>query len=254
MYSTDLTETQWKIIKKCLNEKERKRKYCLKTILNAILYIVKTGCQWRMLPKDFPNWEIVYYYFRKWIANERFDIILDELRTKARLKLNQNGKPSLAIVDSQTVRWGNNRALNGYDGNKKIKGIKRHVAVDKNGFLICVMVTIASFHDSTSIIQLLKVMKDAYHNVKTIIADGGYRGGVIKDIWNNFKISLQIVMRNKEEKDKANFKPIHKRWVVERTFAWYENKRRLTRNYELLMETSEEMVKIAAIQLLLNKI
>lgn len=253
MYPTDLTETQWQIIKKSLNEKERKRKHSLKSIFNALLYVIKTGCQWRMLPNDFPKWELVYYYFRKWMNDERFDNILDSLRTKARLQLNQNAKPSLGIIDSQTVRWGNNRALNGYDGNKKIKGIKRHVVVDKNGFLIAVMVTVACFHDSTCVMQLLRVLKDSYHNIKTIIADGGYRGEVIKSVLNKYKILLKIVLRPKE-KDKANdFQPIHKRWIIERTFAWFENKRRLTRNYELLMETSEEMVKIAAIQLLLNK-
>jgi transposase len=155
-------------------------------------------------------------------------------------------------MDSQSVRWGNNRALNSYDGNKKVKGIKRHVIVDKNGFLVAVMVTVAHIHDSKAVMLLMRVLKEMLSGIKVIIADGGYRGEIAEQVKKGFGYLIQVVMRSDD--NKTGFKPIHKRWVVERTFAWFDNDRRLCRNYELLLESSENMVKLAAIKLLLNKI
>ena len=159
MYSTDLIDAQWQFINKTLHYPNRKRKHCLRTIWNAVLYVVKTGCQWRLLPNDFPKWPLVYYYFRKWIELEEFDELLEKLRGKVRVKIGQNALPSLGIMDSQSVRWGNNRSLNGIDGHKKVKGIKRHVIVDKNGFLIVIMVTVANIHDGQATFQLMQIIK-----------------------------------------------------------------------------------------------
>jgi transposase len=251
MYSTNLTDAQWQIIEKIVELKNRKRKYSLRSIWDAILYVIKTGCQWRMLPSDFPKWQSVYFYYRKWIKDEIFDKVLDKLRSKARLKNGQSEKATLGIVDSQTVKWGNNRSLKSYDGNKKIKGIKRHIVVDKNGFLLAVMVTVAHIHDSQCLMMLMKVLKESFANIKCIMADGGYRGEVIKEVFKKFNYVIQVVLR--KDNTKEPFKPVAKRWIVERTFAWFENDRRLNRNYELLMESAEEMTKIAAIKLLLKK-
>lgn len=135
-------------ITKVLNLQTRKRKYDLRMIWNGIFYLVKTGCQWRMLPKEFPKWESVYYYYRKWASLNVFDLLLDRLRGHVRVERSQNMEPSVGIIDSQSVKWGNNQSLNGVDGNKKVKGVKRHIVVDKNGFLIAVMVTVANIHDS----------------------------------------------------------------------------------------------------------
>src|ERR1700709_1474113 len=106
MYSTDLTDAQWNNIKNSLDKDSRKRKSSLRSVWNALMYIVKTGCQWRMLPKEFPQWQLVYYYYRKWIDLGLFDIILDKLRAKARVRAQQHSRPTLGIMDSQTVRWG----------------------------------------------------------------------------------------------------------------------------------------------------
>ena len=231
---------------------ERKRKRSLREIWNAILYLVKTGCQWRMLPKDFPKWQLVYYYYSKWAVLEWFDLLLSKLREKVRLKMKQNPEPTLGIMDSQSVKWGNNRALNGYDGNKKVKGIKRHVIVDKNGFLLAVMVTIARVHDSKAVILLMRVLKGLSLRLRVLLADGGYRGTIIEQVKRAFGCLIQIVMRSDEQG--ASFKPIPQRWVIERSFALMDNDRRLCRNYELLLETAEDMVKLSAIKLLLNKI
>jgi transposase len=252
MYSTDLTNTQWQFIKNSLNLGKRKRKYDLREIWNAINYLVKTGCQWRMLPLNFPKWQLVYYYYSKWSSLEMFDLLLEKLRNKVRVKMGQNSAASIGIMDSQTVRWGNNRSLKSFDGNKKMKGIKRHVVVDKNGFLIAVMVTVAHIHDSKAALLLMRVLKGFLCSIKVIIADGGYRGELADDVKKMFGYVINIVMR-KDDKT-TEFKPVSKRWVIERTFSWFDNDRRLCRNYELLFESSENMVKLSAIKLLLNKI
>jgi putative transposase len=251
-YPTDLSDNQWQFIKKTLQLDERKRKHDLRSIWNSIQYLLKTGCQWRMLPKDFAKWQLVYYYYKKWSDLEQFDLLLSKLRECVRVKMGQNAEASLGILDSQSVRWGNNRALNSFDGNKKVKGIKRHVIVDKNGFLVAVMVTVANIHDSKAVMLMMRVLKEMLCSINVIIADGGYRGEIIEQVKKKFNYLIQVVMRSDDKKTK--FKPVHKRWVVERTFSWFDNDRRLCRNYELLLETSENMVKLGAIKLLLNKI
>jgi putative transposase len=220
MYPTDLTETQWQFIKKTLEFDERKRKNSLRVIWNAINYLVKTGCQWRMLPKDLPKWQLVYYYYCKWTNLEHFDLLLSKLREKVRFARGQNAMPSLGIMDSQSVRWGNNR--------------------------------VANIDDSKAAGLLMRTLHYFLCPIKAILADSGYRGEAIESIKNKFGYIIQVVMRSDDRK--TGFKPIHKRWVVERTFAWFDNDRRLCRNYELLLETSENMVKIATIKLLWNKI
>ena len=205
-----------------------------------------------MLPLNFAKWQLVYYYYKKWCDLEQFDLLLSKLREHVRIKKGQKAEASLGILDSQSVRWGNNKALNSYDGNKKVKGIKRHVIVDKNGFLVAVMVTVAHIHDSRAVMLLMRVLKEMLCSIKVIIADGGYRGEIADQVKKSFSYIIQVVMRS--DNKKTGFKPVHKRWVVERTFAWFDNDRRLCRNYELLLESSENVVKLSAIKLLLNKI
>jgi len=251
-YPTNVTDNQWQFIKNTLELVNRKRKYNLRIIWNAILYLVKTGCQWRMLPNDFPKWQLVYFYYSKWSNLEIFDLLLSKLREKVRRNRGQKAQASLGIMDSQSVRWGNNRSLNGFDGGKKVKGIKRHVVVDKNGFLLAVMVSVANVHDSKAALLLMKTLQYLLIPLQVILADGGYRGEIIEEIRIRFNYIIQIVMRS--DKKEKGFEPIHKRWIIERTFSWFDNDRRLCRNYELLMESSENMVKLSAIKLLLNKI
>ena len=251
MYQTDLTETEWQYITKVLNLQDRKRKFDLRIVWNAIFYLVKTGCQWRMLPKEFPKWQLVYYYYRKCASRLDFDLLLEKLRGHVRIKRGQKMEASVGIMDSQSVKWGNNAALNRVDGNKKVKGIKRHVIVDKNGFLIAVMVTIANVHDSKTAYLLMRVLKEMCSGIKVILADGGYRGELIENIKKNFGYAIQVVVSAYKEQD---FSPIKKRWIVERTFSWLDWNRRLCRNYELTFDSAEEMVKLATIRLLLRKI
>ena len=195
MYSTDLSNTQWQFIKKSIHIEDRKRKYDLRRIWDGINYLVKTGCQWRMLPSNFPKWQLVYYYYSKWASLDVFDLLLEKLRNKVRVKMGQNSTASLGIMDSQSVRWGINRALNSFDGNKKVKGVKRHVVVDKNGFLIVFMVGVAHVHDSKAALLLMRVLKEFLSSIKVIIADGGYRGELADEVKKIFGDVVNVVMR-----------------------------------------------------------
>lgn len=143
-------------------------------------------------------------------------------------------------MDRQSVKWGNNASLNGVDGNKKVKGIKRHVLVDKNGFLIAVMVAIANVYDSKAAYLLMKVLKEMSSGVKTVLADGGYRGELVDNIRKKFGYVIQVVISAYKGE---GFRPIQKRRVMERTFSWMDYNRRLCRNYELTFDSAEEMVK-----------
>lgn len=135
---------------------------------------------------------------------------------------------ALALWIVKVYDGGKNRSLNSYDGNKKIKGVKRHVVVDKNGFLIAVMVGVAHVHDSKAALLLMRVLKEFLCSIKVIIADGGYRGELAEEARNVFGYIIKVIMR-KEDTSKE-FKPVSKRWVIERTFSWFDNDRRLCRN------------------------
>ena len=176
MYPTDVTDAQWQRIEKFIPNANRKRKHNLRQVWNGIHYIVKTGCQWRMLPNDFPKWQVVYYYFKRWQDKEIYDDLLESSRMEQRVAKGQNKDASLGIVDSQSIRASNNKSLMSIDGNKKVKGIKRHIVVDKNGWLITVMVTVAHIHDSKAAELLLRKLRETVWGIKLLVADGGYRG------------------------------------------------------------------------------
>ena len=251
MYTTNLTDTQWEVIKKIIPIVSRKRKHELRSILDAIFYVLKTGCQWRMLPKDFPKWQLVYYYFAQWRDNGLFEHLNDMLREQARKKVGKNAHPTAAIVDSQSVKTTRIGGIRGIDGNKKINGRKRHVVVDTLGFILTVVVHAANIHDSQGVRMVLKRLKESIVGIKVIFADGGYRGEIIQWAEKYFNYCIHIVMRTDTHK---GFKPVHKRWVIERTFSWFENHRRLSKDFEFLVQTSEAMILLASIKILLIKI
>ena len=185
-YASDLTDSQWETIKSLFNY-QRKRKYDLRReILDAIFYLLKTGCQWRMLPKDFAPWPNVYDYFRRWKQQGLITKMHDMLRAKYRLKVGRESSPSAAIIDSQSVKTTRKGGLRGFDANKKIKGRKRHIVVDTLGLIWAVLVHGAEHHDSQQAPFVLERLKGKVPRLKKIFADQGYAGTPGGLIWRVF--------------------------------------------------------------------
>ena len=250
-YSTNLTDKQWQVIKKFINTQERKRKHHLRDIVNAILYINKTGCQWRMLPSHFAPWQTVYYYFRKWKLEGVIEEIMDTLHSLVRKMAGREESPSMGIIDSRSVKTSHHvDADRGIDGNKKVKGRKEHIVVDTLGIPMAVAVHEANLHDSKGAPKVLEKLEYKFPRLRKILADGGYQGTLGDWVARKFGWVVEVVLRPNECPSK--FQVIPKRWIVERTFSWLENFRRLTIDYELLAETAETMVQMACIQMMLN--
>ena len=251
-YSTNLTDKQWQVIEKIINPQERKRKHSLRNITNAILYLLKTGCQWRMIPKDFAPWERVYYYFSKWKNEGVIEELLNNIRSQVRTMSGREESPSLGIIDSRSVKTSHHvDSDRGLDGNKKIKGRKQHIIVDTQGNLMAVAVHEANVHDSKGAPEVIENLSCKFPRLAKILADGGYRGDLANWILDKFGWELEVVLRPDECPSK--FKVIPKRWIVERSFAWLENFRRLTIDYEYRADTAETMIQLAFCKIMLNK-
>lgn len=248
-YLTNVSDSGWQIISKYLDT-ERNRKYDLREIINAILYVVKTGCQWRMLPRDFAPWKTVYYYFSVWKKGEVFEIIHEALVEKVRVMKGRKEEPTVGIIDAQSVK---NTLVSsedkGFDAGKKIKGIKRHIIVDTLGLVLAVVIQSASVQDRDGAVDVVDKLCESWKKVVKIFADGGYRGQLINTIKTKFKIELEIIKRNEQH----TFKILPKRWIVERTFAWIDTNRRNSKNYEQLNSTSVAMVHLSAIRIMLKR-
>lgn len=251
MQADTLTESQWKVIKKYLPTSGRRRKHDLREIFEAMFYILKTGCHWRMLPSNYPKWELVYYYFSRWRDEELFVHLNDMTREIIREKSNKNAQCSVAIIDSQSIKTTRRGGLRGIDGNKKIKGRKRHIMVDTMGNIVTNVVHVANIHDSKGAHLVLKNLHENIHGIKVIYADCGYRGELIEIAKSKYDYTLKI---SAKIKDNSTTKVSPKRWIVERTFAWLENFRRLSKDFEYLLESSQAMIYLASLKLLLNKI
>ena len=251
-YPSDLTNSRWQFIKNIVDN-GRKRKYSIREIMNAILYLTKTGCQWRMLPLHYPPWKSVYYYFNKWTKNGVLTTLHDFLVKNIRIKAGRNPEPSVGIIDSQTAKASNLCQGNvGYDGGKKTKGRKRHIAVDTMGLILSIVIHSANIHDSQGVSDVLWRLKANYfHSIKKIIADGGYTGKELA-LWarSTFGWLIEVVLRS----EKSSFEVLPKRWIVERTFAWISFQRRTSKDYERSTESSLAFIHLSMIRIMLNRI
>ncbi len=178
-YQSDLSDSQWEVVKKLL-DCQRKRKYDLRQIVNAVLYLLDNGVKWRNLPKDYPRWEIVYYYFGKWGKDATWQKVQQGLLKQFRVKQEQNAQPSLGIIDSQTVSTSKlaNQQTVGVNGHRWIKGRKRHLLVEVNGHLLSVQVQPVNFPDEIGAWQVIRPVK----RLAKILADQGYDNDLLKNL------------------------------------------------------------------------
>ncbi|WP_425385046.1 IS5 family transposase [Wolbachia endosymbiont (group B) of Schoenobius gigantella] len=246
-----------RLILESVRKKKKPRRLDLYELFCGVLYVLKSGCQWQMLPKEFPKWRNCYDYFKKWSEkpNGNKESILERVLKKIIGVVRQNNgrkeKTSFCIIDAQSVKNTDTAEEKGYDAGKKISGIKRHIAVDTQGLPHAIYVTTAGTTDRSSAVKMVDNAKENLSGVKNILVDAGYTG-------ENFAIQIKDIIGATVEVVKRSelhtFAVLPKRWVVERSFAWLEKCRRLWKNCERKLNTSLQMVGLAFTALLLKRL
>jgi transposase len=254
-YPSDLTDEQWEIIEPMLpliKEPGRIPKHPFRDIVDAILYIDRSGCSWRQLPVDFPPWQTVYGWFRQWKARGVTDRMMQELREQIRIAEGRDPQPSAGVIDSQSVKGADTvgRDSRGYDAGKKVNGRKRFIVTDTLGLLVGVTVLAASWQDRDGAkTALLGVYLST--PIRYVFADQGFAGRLVDWARRTLRMVIDIVRKPAAQR---GFEVHPKRWVVERTLAWLTAHRRLARDYERDPSVSEEMIRWAAISQMLRRI
>ena len=256
-YTTDMSDQEWKRIEPFFpyrkpNLPGRPRKYAFREIINAIRYVLRTGCAWRLLPHDFPPWSSVYGYFLNWTKQGLWSKINRYLRRAVRRQQGRHPEPSAGSVDSQSVKTTEVGGEDGYDAGKKVNGRKRHALVDTLGLLLAILVHPANISDQAGAKLLLEKFKHSFPRLRLIWADGGYDGQPMID-WVQ-QVCGWIWQVIKRPADTKGFVLLPRRWVVERTFAWIGRYRRLSKDYEVNTKHSEAMIYLAMINLMLKRL
>jgi putative transposase len=256
-YPTDLNDTEWAQIAPYLPEPRwtgAPRKHGWRTILNALFYVVKNGCVWRALPHDFPAWQTVYHYFRLFRMSGMWEELNTKIRAAVREKAGKAAQPSAMIADSQSAKSAEGGQQRGFDGGKQVRGRKRNLLVDTLGLVVLAKVTAANVQDVHAGKQLFSTLSqkpELLTRLDKIFADGGFRGELVDWVQQNLHVVLEIVLKLGDQK---GFHVLPKRWVIERTFAWLTRNRRLPRDYERLVQSSEAFIYVAMIRLGLRRL
>lgn len=259
-YPSDMTDAQWELLEDLFPEAKtgRPREVSIPDVVDAIFYVNRTGVQWRYLPHDYPRWDVVYSYFRKWGKDGTWDKVQRVLREGVRQTAGREAIPSLACVDSQSVKGTECGGDHGIDGHKKINGVKRHILVDTMGLLLAVVVTAASVTDAKAAREVFqRATAEGLPRLSKVLGDHVYGNEGLPE-WTadntTFRLEITVQDPTPQEPGKKKFKVIKWRWVVERTFAWLGRYRRNSRDYEKLSQTSESMLMISGIQLMLRRL
>jgi putative transposase len=254
-YLSDLADAAWDFIKlfipsaKSSNTKGgRPEKYPKREIVNAILYVMSSGCRYADIPHDLPPGAITWLYFNRWSKSGVWKKINTCLRKFVRMCVGRTEDPSVGIIDSQTTKATDIALETGYDAGKKTTGRKRHLLTDTEGLLLDVKVHSAGIQDRDGAKLLLRHAKKTLESVEKIFGDGGYAGKLIVWVQKQFDITLEIVKRN----ELHNFVVLPIRWIIERTNAWVSKARRLAKDYEKKTLNQESMIYVRMIQLMLK--
>jgi putative transposase len=253
-YPTDLTDEQWELLEPFVRASEcgpQEQLHPRREVVNAILYITHTGAQWRYMPHDLPDWQLVYHYFDLWKKNGTLKRIHDTLRKKARKKAGREAEPTASILDSQSVKTTEEAETKGYDAGKKVKGRKRHLLVDTLGLVLLVWMSTADVQDRDAAQAVLPLAAHDYPTLQKMWADGAYQGPQVQNVARESGIAIEVVKRS--DKDKG-FVVQARRWIVERTFGWLNRERRLSKDYERKEESSEAFIHLGMMRLMLRRL
>ena len=282
-YPSDLSDAEWPLLQPLLPSPKRRgrpRLHSSREILNAVFYVLKTGCQWRMLPREFPPWKTVFHYFRAWRIDGTWERMNRAMRRRLREHLGRDPEPSAGIVDSQSAKTtGVGGEQRGFDGGKKVRGRKRHILVDTEGLVVEARVHSAKVPDQDGIRRLLEPARDRLSRLSYLWVDAGYRGRGRE--WAEEALGAEVEVVNRSPKPppekvlrswarewfkegremdlsklpkRPAFEKLPRRWVAERTFAWISHHRRMGKDYERLCSTSEAFVYAAMTRLMVRRL